>query len=390
MSPGCARARSPTVTSCRAMRGKAICTGHTKRSSSSTTRSTSAGSPRRSVVPRLRVLEQHPGAEGQHAGAGLVAAEEDAVGQAAELDVVEVGAVVGDHPGDAARRAGAGCARSDATRSMRNCRVPAAVSKMPAPASRRSKRAAPWLPELLAVDLRHAEQVADDAERHREAEALHQVDLGPVGRHVVEGRRDDPVDVGLEVGQPAPGEVRRQHAAAAVRGRAGRSCRGRRSARPGARSCRPMRSRTSLAKDVGVGQHRPRDVVPRDQPDAGAEQAGQADHVAALAAWPRAGRTGSTPSRCSGKRMLDGTRRVGHAPSGRQRELEGGAAQRARSWDQSTPPGDRHHPIRNNPGRPGAPPTADRAGWAPWPTKQPPTGTTTPPACTTARPDAAG
>ena len=84
--------------------------------------------------------------------------------------------------------------------------MPAAVSKMPAPRVAQVEAGGAVLPELRAVDLGHAEQVADHPEGDLEAEPFDEVDHRAVGGHVVERGIDDAVDVVLEVRQPAAGE----------------------------------------------------------------------------------------------------------------------------------------------------------------------------------------
>ncbi len=178
------------------------------------------------------------------------------------------------------------------------------------------------LPELLPVHAGHPEEVADDPEGDGEPEALDQVDLRPVGGHVVEGVGHDAVDVGLQVGQPTTGEVGRQHPPQPlVVGGVGH-----------AETPDPLGRSPVLAPDhmayvvgerVGVGEHRPRDVVPRDQPDAGAEQPRQAYDVAARAALLEPGHGVDTVA------LQGEPEAAGHAASrGRDRQLEDRATHR--------------------------------------------------------------
>jgi hypothetical protein len=90
------------------------------------------------------------------------------------------------------------------------------------------------------------------------------------------------VDVGLQVGQAATREVRRQHPPQPlVVGRVGHAEAadpfGRRAVLP------PDQVAHVVGERVGVGEHGPRDVVPRDQPDARAQQPREAYDVAVRA-----------------------------------------------------------------------------------------------------------
>ena len=83
---------------------------------------------RASAAVVLRVLQQHGGAQREHARAGLQAAGEDAVGQAGEVEVVDLVAVLAD---DLADQPVAGLVALLAVASIRNSREPDTAPKAP-------------------------------------------------------------------------------------------------------------------------------------------------------------------------------------------------------------------------------------------------------------------
>ena len=120
-----------------------------------------------------RAPEQHRGAEREHGGAGLESAGERAVGQAAEVEVVDLVAVLADDLADQA-----GPRVVPLTRGLGEEELPRApiAPRSPAPPMLTSKRAEPSSRNVSRSSSRQAEQVADHQERDREREGLHQVD----------------------------------------------------------------------------------------------------------------------------------------------------------------------------------------------------------------------
>ena len=282
----------PTTTSSLANRGKATCTTERMpeqllddRVDAPVSLSGSATQP----VPQVAVLQQHRGAEREHRGAGLEAAGEHAVGEAAEVEVVDLVAVLADDladqagsrvvplPGGLGEQEVAGAAdRTDG--------AGAALGDVEA---RRRQRA-----ERLPLLVGHAEQVADHQERHRERVRRHQVDRavarGRGALHLVELVLDDRLDPGTEPAEPPhrelggqqlaqPGVLRRvgepETAEVAVGGRA---------------------AAAHVGADVGgvrrrVAEQLTRLGVPGDQPDVDPEERGQLVHRGLVAHLSQAG-----------------------------------------------------------------------------------------------------
>ena len=166
-------------------------------------------------APQLRVAEQHDRAERQHARGGLQPAGEQAVGQARELVVGDVVAVL---------------AHQHAEHAVAGLRALALdhVEQVGEGLRDRAERAFDAAEEVEAggrqaleigpVLVRHAQQLADRQRGDRQREALHQVHLTALGGdlgHLVELARDDRVDPGSEAAQPVPGELRGEHLAQA-------------------------------------------------------------------------------------------------------------------------------------------------------------------------------
>ncbi len=113
------------------------------------------------------VVEQHGGAEREHAGAGLEAAGEHAVGEAAEVEVVDLVAVLAD---DLADQALAGVLALLAGRLHQEPPRVRHGTEGPLTAVRHVEAGRAELTEGLAVLVGQAEQLADHQERHGERE----------------------------------------------------------------------------------------------------------------------------------------------------------------------------------------------------------------------------
>ena len=129
-------------------------------------------------------------------GRGLEAAGERAVGEAAEVEVVDLVAVLADDLADQARAPGR-CAAGRTRRTGTRATPPTApMTRLAAVGDVEAGRAE--LAEGLAVLVGQPEQLADHQERDREREGLDQVDdavvLGGDPLGLVELLLDDPVD----------------------------------------------------------------------------------------------------------------------------------------------------------------------------------------------------
>ena len=174
----------------------------------------------RAVV--VGVVQQHGGAQREHAGAGLEPAREDAVGQPRQVEVVDLVAVRLD---DLPDQALAGFAALLAGGLHQELSRPRHGTEGALAAVRHVEPGRPQLAEGVAVLVGQPEQLADHQERHGEGEVRDQVhDTG--GRclvlDLVKLPLDDVRDPGPQALEPPHGELRgEQPAQRRVLGRVG-------------------------------------------------------------------------------------------------------------------------------------------------------------------------
>ena len=239
----------------------------------------------RLVVPgpdqrhRLGILGEQVGAEGEHARGGLVAAEEDAVGEPTQGDVVELVAVVGEQRADQPRPGVVALLLDRADQEV--TRVAGRVERAGRAGAEVEPRHAQAV-ELGPVVHRKPEQLADHLERHREREVMHQVDVRAGRGQRVQAFGDDPLDQGFQPGQALLGELR---------GEVATQCRVARRVGHAQPTDLVLGVAALLGHELGevVGEvlagseYRPRLVVPGHQPDAATEQLGQLADALGLA-----------------------------------------------------------------------------------------------------------
>jgi hypothetical protein len=233
----------------------------------------------------VAVVEEHGGAEREHAGARLQATCEHAVREPAEVEVVDLVPVLADDlPDQPFARVGAllaGGLHQELPRVRHG-------AEDALPAVRHVETGRTELAERLPVLVGQPEQLADDQERHRERERWHQVDRAGGRRlllHHVELAFHDLGDLGAQPLEAPHGELRgEQLPQSGVLGRVGEP-------QPadvtvGHRPLAAHERPDVVAVAAGVGQHLLDLALPGHQPDVHAEERRQLRHGRLLAQLP--------------------------------------------------------------------------------------------------------